>query len=87
MPCEEYKRLESDKRMADENAVINSSTRSMWLAKSAELREYMGRKRSRLVNRAAFLSNNYATRGLKSPARTLVGISASVTSSQLTTCG
>ena len=49
MPCEEYKRLESDKRMADENAVINSSTRSMWLAKSAELREYMGRKRSRLA--------------------------------------
>jgi hypothetical protein len=41
MVCEEYKQLVGDKRIADENVVIESVNRNKWLAKSAEIREYI----------------------------------------------
>jgi hypothetical protein len=39
MACEEYKQMESDKKMADEQALIDSANRHKWVARSAGLRK------------------------------------------------
>jgi hypothetical protein len=41
MVCDEYKQINGDKRIADECSVIDSPNRNTWLAKSAELLEFM----------------------------------------------